>query len=215
MVLDGQRTADGRPGGGGRPWATFVGICACVGIVSLAACAKKPLIVQADPPPLEVPIVPPRVLGPVMVEEPPPPTVEAPEPAPARPGRSPRPAGRTNDPVVKVEPPPDAKPPEPGTEPAGSTTTTTGASAEPAPLLRTDTADDAEVARKVRETLGRANTNLNKANYNNLGAGAKGQYDTARRFIAQAEEALKGRSLTFARYLADKAETLSASLLNR
>ncbi len=115
-----------------------------------------------------------------------------------------------------MEPPPDAaKAAEPGTEPAGSTTATPGAPAEPAPLLRTDTADDAEVARKVRETLGRANTNLNKANYNNLGAGAKGQYDTARRFIAQAEEALKGRSLTFARYLADKAETLSASLLNR
>jgi type IV secretory pathway VirB10-like protein len=191
---------------------------ACVGLVSLtgaAACAKKPVVVHADPPPLEVPIVPPRVLGPVMVEEPPPPAVEAPEPAPARPGRGTRNTGRTNDPVVKVEPPPDSasKPPETSTEPAPGTSAS--APAEPAPLLRTDTADDAEVARKVRETLGRANENLNKANYNNLSAGAKSQYDTARRFIAQAEEALKGRSLTFARYLADKAETLSASLLNR
>lgn len=197
----------------------WTGACLGLALVSLttgAACAKKPVVVQADPPPLEVPIVPPRVLGPVMVEEPPPPAVETPEPAPARPGRNTRnTGGKNNDPVVKVEPPPDAgtKPAETSAEPAPGTSTS--APAEPAPLLRTDTADDAEVARKVRETLGRANENLNKANYNNLSSGAKSQYDTARRFIAQAEEALKGRSLTFARYLADKAETLSASLLNR
>lgn len=189
----------------------------CLGVMSLslAACAKKPLIVMADPAPLEVPIVPPRVLGPVAVEEPAPPPVETSAPAPARPNGRPRNTGRTADPVVKVEPPPDpnAKPAEGTTDPGAGTASTTPA--EPAPLLRTDAADDAEVARKVRETLGRANENLNKSNYNNLSAGAKSQYDTARRFIAQSEDALKARNLTFARYVADKAETLSASLLNR
>lgn len=195
----------------GRPWRLLWAAVTCLGVVSLAACAKKPVMVQADPPPLEVPIVPPRMLGPVAVEDLPVQTVEAPEPAPVRTGGRTRPAGKNNDPVVKVEPPPDAtKPAESNGDPAG-----TAATVEPAPLLRTDTADDAEVARKVRETLGRANENLNKANYNNLNAGAKSQFDTARRFIAQSEEALKGHSLTFARYLADKAETLSASLLNR
>lgn len=183
--------------------------------VSLAGCAKKPLIVLADPAPLEVPLVPPRVLGPVAVEEPAPPPVEATAPAPARPNGRPRNTGRTADPVVKVEPPPDpnAKPAEGTVDPNASGSSS--AAPEPAPLLRTDSADDAEVARKVRDTLGRANENLNKANYNNLGAGAKSQYDTARRFIAQSENALKARNLTFARYVADKAEALSASLLNR
>ena len=84
------------------------------------------------------------------------------------------------------------------------------------PLLRTpDTANDAEVSRKVRETLARAGDNLNKINYNGLNQGAKGQHDTARRFIAQAEDALKSKNLVFARYLADKAENISASLINR
>jgi hypothetical protein len=83
-------------------------------------------------------------------------------------------------------------------------------------LLRTpDTANDAEVSRKVRETLARAGDNLNKINYNGLNQGAKGQHDTARRFIAQAQDALKSRRLDFARYLADKADRLSASLLSR
>jgi hypothetical protein len=180
--------------------------------VSGEACAKKPVVVQTEPPPLQVPLVPPRLLGPVAVEEPPVRTVEAPDPPPARPGNRPRPAGtKTNDPVVKVEPPPEPanKPAESGSEP------NTPAAAEPAPLLRADTADDAEVARKVRETLGRANENLNRVNYNNLSAGAKSQFDTARRFIAQSEEALKVHSLASARSLADKADTLSASLLNR
>ena len=54
-----------------------------------------------------------------------------------------------------------------------------------------------------------------KINYNGLNQGAKGQHDTARRFIAQAEDALKSKNLVFARYLADKAENISASLINR
>ena len=189
----------------------------CLGLSGLslvgAACAKKEAVVVPPPAPLEVPVVPPRLVGPVMVEEPELPPLEVPEPKPARP--RPRPAAKGDDPVVKVEPPPDSttKPNDPATPPP---TSGTPAAAGPAPLLRTpDTANDAEVSRKVRETLARAGDNLNKINYNGLNQGAKGQHDTARRFIAQAEDALKSKNLVFARYLADKAENISASLINR
>lgn len=180
-----------------------------------SACAKKEAVIIPPPAPLEVPVVPPRLVGPVMVEEPELPPLEVPEPKPTRP--RPRPvASKGDDPVVKVEPPPDSttKPNDPATPPPPSGGNT--AAAGPAPLLRTpDTANDAEVSRKVRETLARAGDNLNKINYNGLNQGAKGQHDTARRFIAQAEDALKSKNLVFARYLADKAENISASLINR
>jgi hypothetical protein len=184
-------------------------------LLVLAGCAKKPLVAQAPPTPLEVPVVPPRLVGPVVVEEPAVATAEAPEPAPPR-QRAPRAVvAKGTEPVVKVEPPPEsAKAPEtPNGQPAANTAT---APAGPPPLLRTpDTADDEGVAKIVRETLARADQNLNKVNYQALNPGAKAQHDTARRFIAQANDALKSRRLDFARYLADKADRLSASLLNR
>ena len=182
-------------------------------ILTVAGCTKKPVAVALPPPPLEVPVVPPRLVGPVMVEEPEIPPIETPEPTPPRTTR-PRPAPVRNDPVTKVEPPPDAttKPAENSAGGSGSSS----AQGEPAPLLRTpDTANDTEVVRKVRETLARAGENLGKVNYNALNPGAKAQHDTARRFIQQAEEAVKGKNLVFAGYLANKAEILSASLLNR
>jgi hypothetical protein len=84
------------------------------------------------------------------------------------------------------------------------------------PLLRTPaTANDTEASRRVRDTLGRAQKNLDQVDYRTLSVNARMQADTARRFITQADAALKNRQLTFARYLADKAETLSTSLLNR
>jgi hypothetical protein len=201
-----------------RRAAKLAGVVA-IGVVGLglSGCSKKVAIAQVPPAPLEVPVVPPRLVGPVVVEEPAPTTAEVPEPAPARP-RPPRPATRTgNEPVVRVEPPPpeSSKPaePTPNGTPASSGT---NASAEPAPLLRTpDTADDEGVAKSVRETLTRAEQNLNKVPYQSLSPGAKAQHDTARRFIAQANDALKSRRLDFARYLADKADRLSASLLNK
>jgi hypothetical protein len=88
--------------------------------------------------------------------------------------------------------------------------------AEPAPVLRTpDTADDSEAARRVRDALGRANSQLARVNAGALGKDARAQYDTARRFIDQAEGALRARNYMFASYLADKAETLARGLVGR
>jgi hypothetical protein len=188
------------------------------GVVVIGACSKKEPIAQKPPAPLEVPVVPPRLVGPVVVEEPAPTTAEAPEPAPPR-QRPPRAVAKGNgsggsEPVVKVEPPPEStKAPE--TPNGQSSQTGTSAEAAPPPLLRTETADDASVAKSVQETLLRAQQNLDKVNYQSLNPGAKAQHDTARRFIAQAQDALKSRRFEFARYLADKADRLSASLLSR
>jgi hypothetical protein len=52
-------------------------------------------------------------------------------------------------------------------------------------------------------------------NYKTLSNTAKAQHDTATRLIAQAEDALRKRSFVFARYLADKAEVFSRSVVNR
>ncbi len=202
--------------------APLVALALTVGVLSLAGCAKQPQVAEVPPAPLEVPVVPPRLVGPVVVEEPPTPTAEVPEPAPPR-QRPPRPStakgsgGQGNEPVTRVEPAPESsgKTPESGAQ-GGSAPANTSAAAEPAPLLRTpDSADDEQVAKSVKDTLARAEANLNKLNYKALNAGAKQQYDMANRFIVQAQDALKGRRLDFARFVADKADKLSASLLNR
>lgn len=189
-------------------WASALALVVLTG----AACAKKPVVVLADPPPLAVPAVPPRLVGPVQVEEAPPPAVdETPtQPAPRTTPRTPR--------VTRSEP--TTRPAENG----GAETPRPEATTDPAPpadapspnLLRTaETADDREATRRVKEIIGRAEANLAKVNYKTLSTSSRAQHDNITRLIAQAEEALKTRSFTFARYLADKAEVLSGSLANR
>jgi hypothetical protein len=41
------------------------------------------------------------------------------------------------------------------------------------------------------------------------------QYDTAKRFIQQADDAMKAKNLVFARNLADKAAAIAAQLAGR
>jgi hypothetical protein len=57
--------------------------------------------------------------------------------------------------------------------------------------------------------------NLNRVDYNLLGAEGRANFDQARRFIAQAEDALRARNLVFAATVADKAATLAAQLAGR
>lgn len=170
-----------------------------------AGCVRpRPMAVEA-PPPLEVPVVPPRVVA--ALPEHPQEEQVATDPEPSRPARPARPRPRpTQTPAEATKEP--APSPEPAPEPARP--------AEPAKVLRTpETADDSEAARKVREALGRANGQLARVNAGALSHDAKAQFDTARRFIDQAEGALKGRNYIFASYLADKAETLARGLVGR
>jgi hypothetical protein len=48
-----------------------------------------------------------------------------------------------------------------------------------------------------------------------LNSDGKTQYDTAKRFVSQAEEAIKARNFVFAANLADKASALAATLAGR
>ncbi|HEY8550576.1 MAG TPA: hypothetical protein VIL35_11515 [Vicinamibacterales bacterium] len=187
-----------------------VALLVCAGAATGSACAKRVVAAPREVPPLAVPVVPPRLVGPVVVEDDrPEPVAEAPEPAPA-PARPARPAPRTAD--------AGARPEGGGSAEGNGKADGENASAQPAEprLLRTpETANDSEAVRKVRDILDRTEQNLTKVNYAALSSNAREQHDTARRFIIQADAALKARSLTFALYLADKAEKLSNSLLNR
>ena len=119
--------------------------------------------------------------------------------------------------MTRSEPP--ARPAEGGTtaEPKPEAPDPPPAAEAPSPnLLRTaETADNREATRRVKEIIGRTESNLAKVNYKGLPTSARAQHDNITRLIAQAEEALRTRSFTFARYLADKAEVLSGSLANR
>jgi hypothetical protein len=151
-------------------------------------------------PPLDVPSPPPRVVLPVEVEaeappsEPGPPPDE-PRPTPAAPAR-PRPTSPVETPRAAEEPPKAA--------PAAPTATTT--------LQTTPAAKQGEVERAIRATMARASSDLNRIDYRALNADARTQYDTAKRFIEQADDAIRMKNLPFAKNLADKAATLAVQL---
>ena len=56
---------------------------------------------------------------------------------------------------------------------------------------------------------------LSHVDYGALSADAKAQYDTAKRFMVLAEQAIKDRNFVFARTLADKAAVIAAVLSSR
>jgi outer membrane biosynthesis protein TonB len=169
-------------------------------------CARpRPRAVET-PPALEVPVVPPRAIAP-LPEEPVDESAQADDPEPRRVTRPARPRPR---PPAPAEPPKEAAKPEEATVPEPPK------AAEPPNVLRTpDTVDDSEAARRVRGALARASGQLARVNVAGLGTDARAQYDTARRFIDQAEGALQARNYLFASYLADKAETLARGLVGR
>jgi hypothetical protein len=72
-----------------------------------------------------------------------------------------------------------------------------------------------ETERRVRDLLTKGVRDLDLVETGSLSPGAKTQYDSARRFVAQAEEALKAGNLVFAEQLANKAAALAAGLRGR
>jgi hypothetical protein len=171
-------------------------------MAGVSGCAKARAETSPDGPPLAVPAPPPRVIAPA--EEP---LTAAPaeltEPAPAPPNPARRAPTRPNaapaqkpEQAPPVEPPPQAAPEAP---------------AEPAPTLRAP-----GVAEKpVRDRLYAANRDLGRVDYTKLSVDGRVQYEQSKRFIQQAEDALKAQNFVFAQTLADKAATLAAELLGR
>jgi hypothetical protein len=84
------------------------------------------------------------------------------------------------------------------------------------PALRSpQDADAGEAAKRIGEVLASARKYLAAVRPDRLSAEGRAQYATAVRFVNQAEGALRARNFLFARYLADKAETLARTLAER
>ena len=162
--------------------------------------------------PLDMPAPPPREAEPNDAEAP------APVPLVAEPARNnaarPRPAAprelpRTETPKPeppKPEPPksdpPPVEAPKPAEDPAKPPTT----------LQTTPATAEGVVERGIRASLARASADLNRIDYRVLNVDARTQYDTAKRFISQADGAIRSKNLVFAKNLADKAAALAAQL---
>lgn len=167
--------------------------------LSLGACAVKAQVrTEAELPLLDPPSPPPRVVTQYQPEPEPiaaAPPVEAAVPVkppakPSRPEQRPEPVAATPDPVESV-----ARPPAPGL------------------TLSPTPGSEAQTVVAIRDLLGRATRNLSRVNPASLNTDGKAQYESARRFIQQAEDALKTRNVVFAGKLADKAATMAAVLV--
>jgi hypothetical protein len=172
-----------------------------------SACAK--LHARSLGPPLVIPAPPARV---VPIESQPivaAPTVDdvpsrAPEPIAPAPATAAPPARADREPAppVRTEAPADAgvvAPPSPASTPT------------PPPALQT-TANPTEAEQRTRVALENAKRDLGRIDLRRLNTDARAQYEIARRFVQQAEEALKARNPVFAEQLADKAANMAALL---
>lgn len=165
---------------------------------TLGACAAKAQVrTEVELPLLDPPPPPPRVV--TSYQDEPEPLVIAPvaETVPARPPGRP---ARTD---TKPEPP---STPEPAVD-----------AARPAPpmslTLTPSAGSEAQTAAAIRELMARATRDLARVNAASLSADGRAQVEAARRFLQQADEALKARNVVFAGKLADKAATMAAVLV--
>jgi hypothetical protein len=131
----------------------------------------------------------------VYPDETEPPAAVAPVGEPVAPARPP---ARPARPETRPEP---ARPdPKPRPVPPSLTLT-------PAPGTETQT----EAA--IRGLMSQAARDLARVNTAELSTDTRTQFNTARRFLQQAEDALKARNIVFAGKLADKAATMAAALV--
>jgi hypothetical protein len=135
---------------------------------------------------------------------PPTPTPDPEQPSQQKPPRRPAPRAENKaDPTraAKTEPPPPA------------VETVRPVTPPPTVTLQPELpANPAEMERRVREQLAQAKNDLNRVNYDKLNNDGRSQYDTAKRFMDQADQALKEKNLLFAVKVAEKAAGLAASL---
>ena len=165
-----------------------------------SGCATAKAAAPVPLPTLMPPDVPPRVIAEYLPDPPLPAEPVAAE-AVAPPPRSPSPPRRD---VPRTDPPPD--------EPQGPAAAPPAPAPQPALALQS-TGTGARADQSVRTLLARAARDLARVNYQALDTDGRAQYDTARRFMQQAEDALKGRNVIFAGKLADKAATMAAVLV--
>jgi hypothetical protein len=188
--------------------------CAVAAVAPLMASCASASAKTVDRPALNVPPPPPRVVEPAQEPLPEPvgeiPTSPAAPPA-SRPNRPSREAAKppATDPKTESKP---ADPPKPETAPP---TEPVAPVTPPAQLRTPQTADTSGAAKTVQATIDRARGTLNKVDYGPLNQERKNAYNDAKRFIEQAEGALKEGNYVFAQAVANKAETLAKELAGR
>jgi outer membrane biosynthesis protein TonB len=182
----------------------------------LSGCARASAQAKTTPDaPLDMPAPPPREAEPDDAETPTPVPLVA-EPArnsAARPRQAPPREPPKSEPA-KPEPP-KPEPPKPETPPPPDTPKIEEPPKPPTTLQTTPATAEGVVERAIRASLRRATTDLNRIDYRALNADARTQYDTAKRFISQADGAIRSKNLVFAKNLADKAAALAAQLAGR
>jgi len=187
-------------------WLPAVALLVAACTTSTGCATTRAKAPAPPPPPLDVPAVPARVVPPPAPE---PDEPEA-EPEPATPPAR-RPA-RSSTTRPRVEPAPRPEGADPARPDAAARPTQ---EAEPSRLRVPDTADTAEAEKRISETLARVRRALSQVKPESLGREARTQFDTAQRFVDQAETALRAQNYLFATYLADKAEALARGITGR
>jgi hypothetical protein len=192
----------------GRITTALLASCVLTGVLAGAAgCAKARAETVPDGPPLATPAPPPREFAPieelaaVPIESP---TSNAPAAITTKPSAEPARGAAT--PRRDPEPKADAAAAQPAAAPPPA--------AEPPRELRSSTSPNAAAeAQKVRDVLNAAETALKAAEGRKLSPERKLQFEQSRRFVQQAEDALKDRNYPYAMTLADKAKQLADELL--
>ena len=171
------------------------------------ACAR--LHARTAGPALETPVPPARVIpkaSPPIESQP---IVASPPVGEVQPA-----APTTINPPDAATPPPPAPAPTTTPPPVATERPAQPAAAEPPPTLQT-TADPTVAEQHTRAALQAATRDLGRIDVRQLSADGRAQYDIARRYVEQANDALTAKNFEFAQQLADKAATLAALLQRR
>ncbi len=181
-----------------------------------SGCASARASSEPSVPPLVVPAPPPRTLpplegGPIEAAVPTTPVdTETPQQPQQRRRSESRPAEARTDRLEssRTEGATDASSPPPDVQ-----------SVEPPPnapaLQLAPPGGIVQAEENVQRQLKKADQDLKKVDYAALAREAQAQYDTAKRFMLLANQALRDKNLVFAQTLADKAATLATVLLQR
>lgn len=178
---------------------TRAGVVASAALVLMVGACRHPPVRTVPPmPALEVPPAPPRNVEPTEAQVAVPvPLVDAPTRTVERP-RVPQPSAQRERVEPRPEPPVEPSRPDDG---------------KPAATLQTTTTDrESEVERRIHGLLQAASSDLSRIDYRKLNPDPQLQYDTAKSFIRQSEEALKSKNFVLAQTMAEKAATLASQL---
>ena len=153
--------------------------------------------------PLEIPEPPPRVsMPPVPAAEPPAEAVPVPASRPT--ANLPAPSPPRSAAAAAAAPPAAPPPAVPVAE--------TPRPSPPLDLLPAGPAGRTPTSAQVRDTLSRTKQKLDQIDRRQLNTGKRADFDSARRFLAQAEAAMNANNLMLAESSAEKAETLANGL---